>query len=178
MLCSIRKSNSELAKNPTNPELWKSAECVYPTGTTAQAVLAANIWSSLQIALCGFGLAPVIGIPLGWFMGWYRDFDAFMRPIFEIIRPIPPVSWIPLITLWFGAGEMPKVLIVIFGSIASNIEEAVYLAERVLILTNKPAKIKEEVLVDLPRPRKVSAPRVHQDPQPHHRSDQMVVRQT
>ena len=39
-----------------------------------------------------------------------------------------------------------------------NIEEAVYLAERILILTNKPAHIKEEVQVDLPRPRDVTAP--------------------
>ena len=42
--------------------------------------------------------------------------------------------------------------------ITHNIEEAVYLAERVLILTNKPAKIKEEVKIDLPRPRDVSSP--------------------
>ncbi len=42
--------------------------------------------------------------------------------------------------------------------ITHNIEEAVYLAERVLILTNKPAKIREEVNVDIPRPRKVSDP--------------------
>lgn len=42
--------------------------------------------------------------------------------------------------------------------ITHNIEEAVYLAERVLILTNKPAKIKEEILVDLPHPRDVNHP--------------------
>lgn len=42
--------------------------------------------------------------------------------------------------------------------ITHNIEEAVYLAERVLILTNKPAHIKEEVKVDLPRPRNVASP--------------------
>ena len=42
------------------------------------AVLAVNIWSSLQVALCGFGLAGVIGVPLGWLMGWYRGFDSFI----------------------------------------------------------------------------------------------------
>lgn len=42
--------------------------------------------------------------------------------------------------------------------ITHNIEEAVYLAERVLILTNKPAKIKEEVVIDLPHPRNVASP--------------------
>ena len=80
------------------------------------AVLLVNVWSSLQIALCGFGLAIVIGIPLGWFMGWYRGFDAFMRPIFEIIRPIPPVSWIPLTIVWLGIGLPAKSFIVFFAA--------------------------------------------------------------
>ena len=80
------------------------------------AVLPVNIWSSLQIALTGFGLAIVIGIPLGWLMGWYRGFDAFMRPIFEIIRPIPPVSWIPLTIVWMGIGLKAKAFIVFFAA--------------------------------------------------------------
>ena len=81
------------------------------------AVLLVNIWSSLQIALSGFGLAIVIGIPLGWLMGWYRGFDAFMRPIFEIIRPIPPVSWIPLTIVWMGIGLKAKAFIVFFAAL-------------------------------------------------------------
>lgn len=56
-----------------------------------------------------------------------------------------------VIRLWKETGTT-----VVF--ITHNIEEAVYLAERVLILTNKPAKIKEEVTVDLPRPRDVTSP--------------------
>lgn len=42
--------------------------------------------------------------------------------------------------------------------ITHNIEEAVYLAERVLILTNKPARVKEDVVIDLPHPRDINAP--------------------
>jgi len=80
------------------------------------AVLLVNVWSSLLIALSGFGLAIVIGIPLGWLMGWYRGFDAFMRPIFEIIRPIPPVSWIPLSIVWMGIGLKAKSFIVFFAA--------------------------------------------------------------
>lgn len=56
-----------------------------------------------------------------------------------------------VVRLWKETGTT-----VIF--ITHNIEEAVYLAERILILTNKPAKIKEEVIVDLPRPRNVADP--------------------
>ena len=80
------------------------------------AVLLVNIWSSLKIALTGFGLAIVIGIPLGWLMGWYRGIDAFVRPIFEIIRPIPPVSWIPLTIVWMGIGLKAKAFIVFFAA--------------------------------------------------------------
>ncbi|HWQ59239.1 MAG TPA: ABC transporter permease, partial [Clostridia bacterium] len=80
------------------------------------AVLTVNILSSLQVALTGFALAIVIGVPLGLLMGWYRGFDAFMRPIFEIIRPIPPVSWIPLTIVWMGVGLKAKAFIVFFAA--------------------------------------------------------------
>lgn len=80
------------------------------------AVIGVNILSSLTVALSGFGLAIVIGIPLGLLMGWYRGFDRFMRPLFEIIRPIPPVSWIPLTIVWLGIGLQAKALIVFFAA--------------------------------------------------------------
>ncbi len=80
------------------------------------AVLGVNILSSLTVALVGFGLAIVIGIPLGLLMGWYRGFDYFMRPIFEILRPIPPVSWIPLTIVWLGIGLHAKAFIVFFAA--------------------------------------------------------------
>lgn len=80
------------------------------------AVLLVHIWSSLEIALVGFFMAIVIGVPLGWLMGWYRGFDSFMRPIFEIIRPIPPVSWIPLTIVWLGIGLTAKAFIVFFAA--------------------------------------------------------------
>jgi NitT/TauT family transport system permease protein len=66
--------------------------------------------------LAGFGLAIIIGVPLGLFMGWYKGFDSFMRPLFEIIRPIPPVSWIPLTIVWLGIGLKAKALIVFFAA--------------------------------------------------------------
>lgn len=80
------------------------------------AVLLVHIWSSLEVALLGFVLAVVIGVPLGWLMGWYRGFDSFVRPLFEIIRPIPPVSWIPLTIVWLGIGLSAKAFIVFFAA--------------------------------------------------------------
>ncbi len=80
------------------------------------ATLEAHILASMQVALTGFGLAIVIGVPLGLFMGWFRAFDKFMRPVFEILRPIPPVSWIPMTIIWMGVGLKAKAFIVFFSA--------------------------------------------------------------
>ena len=80
------------------------------------ATLVENIFSSLQITLVGFGMAIVVGIVLGLLMGWYKVFDYFMRPIFEIIRPIPPVSWIPLTIVWLGFELQAKAFIIFFAT--------------------------------------------------------------
>ena len=80
------------------------------------AVLGVHILSSLQVALTGFFLAIIIGVPLGLLMGWFKGFDSFMRPIFEILRPIPPVSWIPITIIWLGLGLQAKAFIVFFSA--------------------------------------------------------------
>jgi NitT/TauT family transport system permease protein len=77
-------------------------------------VLLVNILASLQVALTGFLTAIVIGIPLGLIMGWWTKADRFIRPIFELIRPIPPIAWIPLIVVWMGIGLKAKAMIIFF----------------------------------------------------------------
>ena len=80
------------------------------------AVLGVHILASLQVALTGFFLAIIIGVPLGLFMGWFRGFESFMRPIFEILIQIPPVSWIPITIIWLGLGLQAKAFIVFFSA--------------------------------------------------------------
>ena len=79
------------------------------------ATLPMNIAASLKIAVIGLVLAIVIGVPLGWLMGWYPNIDAFVKPVFEIIRPIPPISWIPLTIVWLGIGIGAKAFIIFFS---------------------------------------------------------------
>jgi ABC-type nitrate/sulfonate/bicarbonate transport system permease component len=76
------------------------------------AVLLVHVWTSLQEALLGYILALVIGIPLGLLMGWFVMAEGLARPLFEMIRPIPPVAWIPLAIFWFGIGLSGKVFII------------------------------------------------------------------
>lgn len=71
---------------------------------------------SLSRVLKAILASIVIGLPLGLLMGWNKTFRGIVRPIFECIRPIPPIAWIPLITMWFGIYELPKVIIIFLGS--------------------------------------------------------------
>lgn len=80
------------------------------------ATLPMDIFASLKIALIGLTLAITIGVPLGWTMGWYDKVNAFVRPVFEIIRPIPPISWIPLTIAWLGIGIGAKAFIIFFSA--------------------------------------------------------------
>lgn len=75
-----------------------------------------HIGISLQRVIIAFIAAVVLGVPLGLFMGWNDKINAFVKPIFEIIRPIPPIAWIPLAILWFGVGETPKIALCFLAS--------------------------------------------------------------
>ncbi len=80
------------------------------------ALLHHSVWASLQVSLTGLCLAIVTGVPLGLFMGWFKAFDRLVNPIFEVIRPIPPISWIPLTVLWMGIGLRAKAFIIFFSA--------------------------------------------------------------
>lgn len=82
------------------------------------------LWS-LSRVMVAFIIASALGIILGLAMGWFEKVEAIARPLFEVIRPIPPIAWISLAVLWFGLGEIPKYFI-IFMSAFSNITMNVY----------------------------------------------------
>lgn len=75
-----------------------------------------HMWKSLSRVLIAVGMASILGIAFGIFLGWNKTFFEIFSPLFEMLRPIPPIAWIPLVTLWFGIGEFPKVLIVFIAS--------------------------------------------------------------
>lgn len=69
--------------------------------------------------IIGFLLATVVGITLGVLMGRNRLLESILMPLFEAIRPIPPLAWIPLSILWFGLGESPKYFLIFLASFSS-----------------------------------------------------------
>ena len=101
--------NSMLA-SPTQVAalFWEKLFVAEPDG----AVLLVHAYISIIEALTGFLLALAVGIPLGLLMGWFVLAEGLARPIFEMIRPIPPVAWIPLTIFWYGIGIPGKVFII------------------------------------------------------------------
>lgn len=69
---------------------------------------------SLKREMVAFMWAAV-SIPIGIAMGWSRLVDEQMDPIFEMLRPIPPLAWIPLSILWFGVGDAQNQFIIFLG---------------------------------------------------------------
>ncbi len=65
----------------------------------------------------GLGSALIIGIPIGMVMGYYRGVDAFLDPLIEIIRPIPPLAWIPFAIVWFGLTNASAGFLIFIGAV-------------------------------------------------------------
>ncbi|WHH60823.1 ABC transporter permease [Petroclostridium sp. X23] len=76
-----------------------------------------HIWASLSRVLSALVYASVIGISFGLLISWSKTFRALLKPLFEMMRPVPPIAWIPLITIWFGIDELSKIIIVFIGAV-------------------------------------------------------------
>jgi len=71
---------------------------------------------SLYRVAWGFLAAALLGIPLGLLMGWSDRLRDLTAPIIELIRPIPPLAWIPIAILWFGIGMKSAAFIIFLGA--------------------------------------------------------------
>lgn len=78
-----------------------------------------HVLMSLKRVLIALILAWIFGISFGILTGWNKKAYALLNPMFTAFRSVPPLAWIPLITIWFGIGEGPKILVVFIGSIAA-----------------------------------------------------------
>lgn len=75
-----------------------------------------HIWASTRRVLIGFSIAVLLGTPLGLAMGLNPYVNALAKPLFDIIKPMPPLAWISLAILWMGIQEAPKIFIIAIGS--------------------------------------------------------------
>ncbi len=80
------------------------------------ASLFENSIISLQRVLYGFFLAVLLAVPLGLFCGWSRKAEDYVNPIIQILRPVPPIAWMPLAIAWFKIGFGSLIFIIFIGS--------------------------------------------------------------
>jgi ABC-type nitrate/sulfonate/bicarbonate transport system permease component len=80
-----------------------------------------TIFADLEVSglefFTGYGLAIVVGVPLGILMGWYGRINAALDPFVSALYATPRIALLPLVMIWFGIGLMSKVAIVFLGAV-------------------------------------------------------------
>ena len=96
-----------------------------PSFVDVVAAFVDNWWSilteDLPVSSLHFGIGIVggllIALPIGIIMGWFKIADRIMDPIVEILRPIPPLAWIPFAIIWFGITDTAAGFIIFMGAV-------------------------------------------------------------
>ncbi|MBF7694059.1 taurine ABC transporter permease TauC [Acinetobacter sp. FNA3] len=87
-----------------------------------QGVMKATLWqhlaSSMSRVLIALFAAIIVGVPIGLWMGLNKWARAVIDPLVELLRPIPPLAYLPLLVIWFGIGETTKILLIFFSILA------------------------------------------------------------
>lgn len=80
-------------------------------------ILTVDIPISLVHFAIGMVAGLLVGLPIGMAMGWFRTADEILDPIVEVIRPIPPLAWIPFAIVWFGLTNEAAGFIIFMGAV-------------------------------------------------------------
>jgi sulfonate transport system permease protein len=86
------------------------------TDLASRGELWANVFASIERVGAGFGLALVLAVVLGAFVGSSRTAEKAIDPTLQALRAVPSLAWVPLLLLWLGIGETAKVALVAIGA--------------------------------------------------------------
>lgn len=102
---------------PSPSAVWQKFVIVSQEGFM-KATLWQHLAESISRVLTALIAAIVIGVPVGLWMGLNKWVRAVLDPLVELLRPIPPLAYLPLLVIWFGIGETTKVLLIFFSILA------------------------------------------------------------
>jgi taurine transport system permease protein len=80
-----------------------------------------HVLRSVLLVTMGFVVASSAGVALGLAMGASRTVEAFVNPIFLVLRPIPPLAWIPLAIVWLGLGDAAKMMVIFVSAFVPSV---------------------------------------------------------
>lgn len=87
----------------------------------ANALLYEHVRRSVLLVTMGFVVASSFGVALGLAMGASRVVEALANPVFLLLRPIPPLAWIPLAIVWLGLGDAAKIMVIFFAAFVPSV---------------------------------------------------------
>lgn len=101
-----------------NPILLPAPDEVLRAGIkmAASGELLKHVTASLSRVLWGFSIAATLGIAVGTALGRSRLLEHLVEPMLEMLRPIPPLAFLPMMVLWFGIGEASKVAFIAYAA--------------------------------------------------------------
>jgi NitT/TauT family transport system permease protein len=82
-----------------------------------KGLLLKYIVASLFRVTVGFGLAVVLGIPIGLLLGWFQKAFYAFNPLIQVLRPISPIAWIPVAILWFHVDDRAPIFLIFLASV-------------------------------------------------------------
>ncbi len=103
------------SENPIFPTPWQVATGAWEL--VEDGTLVEHIAASLFRVGVGFGLAFLVAVPLGLWMGWVSGAYYTLNPLFQMLRPISPIAWIPVAILWFGVGNLSPIFLIFISSV-------------------------------------------------------------
>lgn len=86
-----------------------------------RARLPQDIWMSTQRVFLGVALGTLLAVPVGFVLGWYREIRSFIDPLINFFRALPPIALIPLVIVYFGIGELAKVVILFYAAFFAGV---------------------------------------------------------
>jgi NitT/TauT family transport system permease protein len=100
---------------PAPAKVWQAG-----LDMAASGQLWTDTWATVQRILYGFGLAVVVSVPLGLAMGSFAAANALLEPLSGLLRYLPAAAFTPLLLIWLGIGEPPKIALIFLGTVFFN----------------------------------------------------------
>ncbi len=101
---------------PAPHRILKGVAELILTGMPPGFMLYDHFAGSIVRVFAGFAAAFAIAFPLGILMGRYGKIRDYLSPVVEILRPVPPLAWLPISVLWFGLGIVSKSFLIFLGA--------------------------------------------------------------
>ena len=97
------------------PTPWSTAQALFKAAQNVGVLK--DLLVTMQRVIYGFGVAVIIGIPLGFMMGYSKKTMQIIDPLMNTLRTIPIMAWVPLTILWFGLGNGPTIFLIAFNGV-------------------------------------------------------------